>query len=73
LLRLFPSPDPTHVGASGTGSALSIVLSCYCWFIVLLMTVVLFFYCDLSSPPNNALFALGVVLLVHYFVIVLWS
>jgi hypothetical protein len=22
LLRLFPSPDPTRVGASGTGSAL---------------------------------------------------
>ena len=26
LSRFIPSPDPTHVGASGTGSALLIVL-----------------------------------------------
>ena len=25
LPRFFPSPDPTHVGASGTGSALIII------------------------------------------------
>jgi len=26
LPRFFPSPDPTHVGASGTGSALFLYL-----------------------------------------------
>ena len=28
LPRFFPSPDPTHVRASGTGSALPLVIPC---------------------------------------------
>jgi hypothetical protein len=33
LLQLFPSPDPTRVGASGTGSALFMQNSHLCTFI----------------------------------------